>query len=90
MPGGAVRNRSEPVTVQTPRGAIEVGCQQRRSQRAGSRWEWEWLAKRRGTHDWRQGSTAREAIRQATLLPPRKQPKWLIEAAARAMEELRP
>jgi hypothetical protein len=33
-------------------------------------------------------TTAREAIRQATLLPPRKQPGWLMEAAARAAREL--
>jgi hypothetical protein len=49
---------------------------------------WEWLARRVGQRDWRQGSTAREAIRQAMLLAPGKQPKWLLDAAARASAEL--
>jgi hypothetical protein len=86
MPGSSIRNRSDPVTVQTLRGTVEVVRQQWRSQRANSRWEW--LARRSGTHDWRQGSTVREAIRHATLLPTVKQPKWLVEAASRATEEL--
>jgi hypothetical protein len=34
------------------------------------------------------GSTAREAIRQAVLLAPGRQPKWLLDAAARASAEL--
>jgi hypothetical protein len=74
MAGRAVANRSEPLTVTTPRGPVEVVRQQWRSQRAGSRWAWEWLARRGGQRDWKRGSTAREAIRQATLLPPGKQP----------------
>ena len=73
---GSVANRSATVTVTvtvtTPRGPVEVVCQQWRSQRAESKWAWEWLARRAGQRDWRQGSTAREAIRQATLLPPGK------------------
>jgi hypothetical protein len=48
MAGRAVANRSDPVTVATPRGPVEVVRQQWRSQRAGSRWEWEWLARRGG------------------------------------------
>jgi hypothetical protein len=56
--------------------------QQWRSQRAGSRWEWEWLARRGGQRDWKQGSTAREAMRQATLLAAGKQPGWLTAAVA--------
>jgi hypothetical protein len=88
MAGSAVRNRSETVTVPTPRGPVEVVRQQWRSQRAGSRWDWQWLARRRGLGDWRQGSAAREAIRQATLLPAGKQPAWLLEAATRATQEL--
>jgi len=88
MAGRAVANRSEPLTVETPRGPVEVVRQQWRSQRAGSHWEWEWLARRRGQRDWRQGGTAREAIRQAALLPPGKQPNWLVDAAARATSEL--
>jgi hypothetical protein len=82
MAGRAVANRSEPLTVTTPTGPVEVVRQKWRSQRAGSRWEWEWLARRGGQRDWRRGSTAREAIRQATLLPPGQHPKWLVGAAA--------
>jgi hypothetical protein len=58
--------------------------QQWRSQRAGSGWQWKWLSRRRGQRDWKQGTTAREAIRQATLLPPGKQPGWLAAAVAEA------
>jgi hypothetical protein len=68
MAGRAIANRSEPITVSTQRGPVEVVRQQWRSQRAGSRWQWEWLARRGGQRDWKQGSTAHEAIRQATLL----------------------
>jgi len=64
--------------------------QQWRSERAGRGWQWEWLARRRGQSDWRQGGTAREAIRQATLLPPGKQPGWLTSAVAEAGRELAP
>ncbi len=84
MAGRAVANRSEPLTVTTPRGTVEVVRQQWRSQRSGSRWQWEWLARRSGQRDWRQGQTAREAIRQATLLPPGKQPGWLTAAIDQA------
>jgi hypothetical protein len=81
MAGRSVANRSaEAVTVPTPRGPVEVVRQQWRSQRPGSRWNWEWLARRAGQRDWKQGTTAREAIRQATLLPPGKQPGWLNAA----------
>jgi hypothetical protein len=76
------------LTVATPRGPVEVVRQQWRSQRAGSRWAWEWLARRRGQRDWKQGTTAREAIRQATLLAPGKQPGWLAAAVAEAEREL--
>jgi hypothetical protein len=89
MTGRSVANRSEAVTVATPRGPVEVVRQQWRSQRAGSRWSWEWLARRAGQRDWRQGTTAREAIRQAALLSPGKQPKWLLDAAAHAIAELK-
>jgi hypothetical protein len=84
MAGRAVANRSDPYTVATPRGPVVVVRQQWRSQRAGSRWQWEWLARRGGQRDWKQGSTAREAIRQATLLPPVKQPGWLTAAVEEA------
>ena len=84
MAGRSVANRSEAVTVPTPRGSVEVVRQQWRSQRAGSRWQWEWLARRGGHRDWKQGTTAREAIRQATLLAPGKHPGWLIAAVEEA------
>lgn len=88
MAGRAVANRSEPLTVETPRGPVELVRQQWRSQRAGSRWQWEWLARRAGQPDWRQGATAREAIRQATLLPPGRRPGWLTAAVADAERAL--
>lgn len=88
MSGRSIANRSETVTVPTPRGQVEVVRQQWRSQRPGSRWNWEWLARRVGRRDWRQGPTAREAIRQEVFLAPGKQPKWLLDAAARASAEL--
>jgi hypothetical protein len=84
MAGRSIANRSETVTAATPRGPVEVVRQQWRSQRAGSRWEWEWLARRGGQRDWKQGSTARGAIRQATLLPPGKQPGRLTAAVEEA------
>jgi hypothetical protein len=84
MAGRAVANRSEPMRVQTPRGPVDVVRQRWRSQRSGSRWQWEWLARRRGQRDWKQGSTAREAIRRATLLAPDKQPGWLTAAVEEA------
>jgi hypothetical protein len=86
MAGSSVRSRSDPVTVTTPRGPLEVVRQQWRTQQPRGKWRWEWLARRRGQRDWRQGTTAREAIRQATLLPAGKQPAWLLEAATRAQE----
>jgi hypothetical protein len=88
MAGSSVRNRSDSVTVSTPRGAVEVVRQQWRTQQPMGKWRWEWLARRQGQRDWRQGTTAREAIRQATLLPAGKQPGWLLEAAAVAEKEL--
>ena len=88
MVGSSVRNRSEPVTVETPRGPVEVVRQEWRTQQPRGKWRWEWLARRRGQRDWREGTTAREAIRQATLLPAGKQPGWLLEAAAAAEREL--
>jgi hypothetical protein len=88
MAGSSVRNRSDTVTVPTPRGPVEVVRQQWRTQQPRGKWRWEWLARRRGQRDWRQGTTAREAIRQATLLPAGKQPGWLLEAGAVAEKEL--
>jgi hypothetical protein len=88
MAGSSVRNRSDSVTVSTPRGAVEVVRQQWRTQQPRGKWRWEWLARRHGQRDWRQGTTAREAIRQATLLPAGKAPSWLLEAAERAVQQV--
>jgi hypothetical protein len=55
---------------------------------AGSGRQWEWLVCRHGQRDWKQGPTAREAIRRATLTAPRQQPGWLLDAAAQAVKEL--
>lgn len=74
--------------VETPRGPVEVVRQQWRSQRAGSRWQVGVALRRRGQRDWRQGPTAQEAIRQATLLRPRKRPGWLAGAVAEAERRL--
>ena len=89
MPAGsAVRNRSKTITVRTPRGEVEVARREMRGLRRGSSWTWFWLAHRRGSGGWSEASTAREAIRRAMLLPPRKLPAWLNEAAADAEREL--
>ena len=89
MPAGsAIRNRSETVTVVTPRGEVEVARQEMRGLKRGSSWTWFWLAHRGGSGGWSEASTAREAIRKAMLLPPRKLPRWLHEAAAEAEREL--
>ena len=89
MPAGsAVRNRSGTVTVSTPRGEVEVVRQEMRGQGRRSSWRWSWLAHRRGSGGWSEATTAREAIRRATLLPPRKLPAWLNEAAAQAERKI--
>ncbi len=46
------------------------------------------MARRAGSVEWQEATTAAEAIRRATLLPARKPPEWLREAAARAEAEL--
>src|SRR5689334_13554798 len=86
--GSAVRNRSETITVVTPRGEVEVVRQEMRGLRRGSSWTWFWLAHRRGSGAWSEASTAREAIRRAMLLPPRTLPPWLNAVAAEAEREL--
>ena len=84
MAGRSVANRSETVTVATPRGRSRWCASSGARSVPGVGWQWEWLARRGGQRDWKQGSTAREAIRQATLLPPGKQPGWLTAAVAEA------
>jgi hypothetical protein len=82
--GSAVRNRSQIVTVTTPRGPVEVARQEMRGLRQGSSWRWFWIARRKGRTDWSDATTVREAIRRATLLPPHKPPAWLRDAAYEA------
>ena len=55
-------NRSLIVIVPTPSGEVEIARQQWRSGAPNSRWEWEWVARRRGDEDWCRGGSAREAI----------------------------
>ena len=86
--GSAGRNRSEFVTVGTPRGPVEVGRQQVRGLRRNSGWTWFWMARRAGNVDWHEASTPAEAIRRAILLPARKPPVWLREAAATVEQQL--
>jgi hypothetical protein len=47
-----------------------------------------WLARRKGSGPWSEATTAREAIRKATLLSPSKAPSWLDEAAAAAERQI--
>jgi hypothetical protein len=89
MPAGsAVGNRSGTVTIATPRGEVDVLRQEMRGLRRGSSWRWSWLARRGDSGEWSEASTAREAIRRATLLLPGKLPAWLKGAAAEAEHEL--
>ena len=89
MPAGsAIRNRSESVTVVTPRGEIDVVRQEMRGLKRGSGWRCFWLVQRTGSAGWSEASTAREAIRRALLMPPRKIPSWVSEAAATAEREI--
>jgi len=59
-----------------------------RGLRGGSGWRWFWLARRRGSGSWSEATAAREAIRRAMLLPPRKLPTWVSEAAVEAERQL--
>jgi hypothetical protein len=86
--GSAVRNRSEIATIATPRGPVDVLRQEMKGLQQRGSWTWFWLARRTGQTDWCQATTAREAIRKATLLPSRKPPAWLREAAATADAQL--
>jgi hypothetical protein len=86
--GNAIRNRSAIVTVATPRGRVEVVRQEMKGLRASLGWTWFWIARRAGQQDWREASTAREAIRRATLLAPKRKVAWLDHAAAAAERQL--
>ena len=56
--------------------------------RRASGWAWFWIARRAGQQDWCEATTAREAIRRATLMSPRQRAVWLDEAAAAAEQKL--
>ena len=47
-----------------------------------------WFARRAGKQDWVQAETPHEAIRKATLLPPKKVAAWLDQTAADARKQL--
>jgi hypothetical protein len=85
---GGDRNRSPIVTVPTPRGRVDVMHQEMRGLRKGSGWRTFWLARRAGKQGWAQADTPPEAIRKATLLPPKKAVAWLDQAAADARKQL--
>ena len=74
--------------MSSPRGEVEVVRQQWRSQNSNSRWEWEWSPDATAVGRCGEPSSAREAIRQATLLAAGKQPAWLAQAAAQGEREL--
>jgi hypothetical protein len=62
--------------------------QQVRGLRRNTGWTWFWMARRAGNRDWYEASTPAEAIRRAILLPARKPPEWLRQAAASAEAQL--
>ena len=86
--GGAVRNRSEIITVPTPRGPVEVVRQETQGLKQRRSWTWFWLARRKGKTDWSEAATAVEAIRRATLVGPGKPPSWLNDVGAQAERAL--
>jgi hypothetical protein len=86
--GSADRNRSPIVRVPTPRGRA-------RGDAPGDAWAAQrerladvLVARRAGKQDWAQADTAHEAIRKASLLPPKKRAAWLDHAAADARKQL--
>ena len=85
-----VANRSRILTVQTPRGEVEIARRQWPSERPVSEWGWVWVARRGGETDWRRGASAREAIGLAIELEGGTWPAWLAEAARKAEQDLSP
>jgi hypothetical protein len=83
-------NRSRIAIVLTPSGEVEIARQQWRSETPNSRWEWEWVARRRAEEDWCRGASAREAIGWATGLHGGAWPGWLTDAAQEAERKLSP
>jgi len=59
-----------------------------RGVRRNSGWALFWMARRADNVDWHEPTPAAEAIRRAILLPARKPPEWLCEAAATAGQRL--
>jgi hypothetical protein len=88
MATSSVRNRTQIVKVATPRGTVEVARQEMRGIEPRRGWEWFWVARRAGTHNWISSPDVRDAIRRATLLPARRPPKWLAVAAADAEHQI--
>ena len=86
--GGAVRNRSEIITVSTPRGPLQVVRQEMQGLKRRRSWTWFWRARREGKTDWSEASTAVEAIRRATLVGPGKFPSWLNDVGRQAERAL--
>jgi hypothetical protein len=86
--GSAARRRSEMVTVERPRRRIEVMQQEMRGLRQRSGWRMFWFARRTGKQEWAQANTPQEAIRKATLLPPKKSAGWLDRAVAEVHSQL--
>jgi hypothetical protein len=88
MSNSADRNRSEIITLATPRGSIDVMHQEMKGLRKSSGWRLFWLARRSGTQNWAQATTAQEAIRKAALLSAGRSPAWLARVAAEASHRL--
>ena len=86
--GSAARRRSEMVADETPRGCIEVMQQEMRGLPPGSGWRMYWFARRAGKQEWVQANTPQEAIRKATLLPPKQAAGWLEKAVAEVRSQL--
>jgi hypothetical protein len=56
--------------------------QEVRGLRRNGGWTWFWAARRAGRQDWQEANTPAEAIRRAILMPARKPPAGLRQAAA--------
>jgi len=84
----AVRNRTDIITVSTPRGPVEVVRQEMQGLKQRRSWTWFWLARPKGKANWSEASTAVEAIRRATLVAPGKLPSWLNDVGRQAEHAL--
>jgi hypothetical protein len=83
----AIRNRSPIVSTSSPRGRVDAAYQERKGLRHSSSWSPVYLARRANTHDWHDGTTLREAVCKALLLPKSgKTPTWL-GAVTTALEQ---